>query len=73
MPNLMAAQSNIGGAICESSVISFLVPCHQVWLMATAQVLCSNAANIGACKTLMQSKFAAGKIPLGGKSPQKCI
>jgi len=26
MPNAMAAQPNIGGALCESSVIPFLVP-----------------------------------------------
>jgi len=29
MPNVMAAQPNIGGAFCESSVISFLVPRHK--------------------------------------------
>jgi len=32
MPNVMAAQPNIGGAVCESSVIPFLVPLHKVWL-----------------------------------------
>jgi len=32
MPNVMAAQPNIGGALCESSVILFLVPCCKVWL-----------------------------------------
>jgi len=32
MPNVMAAQPNIGGAVCESSVIPFLVPRHKVWL-----------------------------------------
>ena len=26
MPNVMAAQPNIDGALCESSVIQFLVP-----------------------------------------------
>jgi len=45
MPNVMATQPNTGGALCESSVIPFLVPHHKVWLMATAQVPCSNAAN----------------------------
>jgi len=29
MPNVMAAQPNIGGALCESSVIPFLVPREQ--------------------------------------------
>jgi len=69
MPNVMAAQPNIGGAVCESSVISFLVPRRKVWLVAAAQVRWSNAANIGERKTWTQT-FAAGKIPLGGKSPQ---
>ena len=33
MPNVMAAQpNNIGGALCESSVIPFLVPRRKVWL-----------------------------------------
>jgi len=46
MPNLMAAQPNIGGALCESSVIQFLVPRRKFWLTAAARVPCSNAANI---------------------------
>jgi len=28
MPSVMAAQPNIGGAVCESSVIPFLVGYH---------------------------------------------
>jgi len=32
MPNVMAAQRNIGGALSESSVIPFLVPRRKVWL-----------------------------------------
>jgi len=60
MPNEMAAQVNIGGTLCESSVIPFLVPCHKVWLlMAAARVLCSNAANIGERKTSTQSEFCS--------------
>ena len=51
MPNVMAAQPNIGGAVCESSVIQFLVPCRKVWLTPAAGVPCSNAANIGERKT----------------------
>ena len=75
MPNVMATQRNIGGTLCESSIIPFLVPCHKVWLMAASQVLCINVANIAECKTWTQTKmnFATRKIPLGGKSPQKCI
>jgi len=51
MPNVMAAQPNLGGALCKSSVIPFLVPRHKVWLLPAAGVLCSNAANIGECKS----------------------
>ena len=47
------AQPNIDGALCESSVIPFLVPCCTVWLTITAQVPCSSAVNIGERKTWM--------------------
>jgi len=46
MPNVTAALLNIGGASAER---------YKVWLMLTAQVPCSNAANIGECKTWTQS------------------
>ena len=32
MPNVMAALPNIGGALCESSVIPLLVPRRKLWL-----------------------------------------
>ena len=32
MPNVTAAQPNIDGALCERSVILFLVPRYKVWL-----------------------------------------
>jgi len=51
MPNLMAAQPNIGGALCESYVIPFLVPRRKVWLTPAAGVPCINAANVGERKT----------------------
>jgi len=54
MPNVMAAQQNIGGALCESSVIPFSVPRRKVWLTPAAGVPCSNAANIGERKTWTQ-------------------
>jgi len=47
MSNVMAAQPNMGGAVCESSIIPFLVPRRKVWLTPAAVVPCSNAANIG--------------------------
>jgi len=35
MPNVMAAQANVGGAVCESSEIPFLVP----WVHAASPLL----------------------------------
>jgi len=61
-----AAQPNIGGSLCESAVIPFLVPCRKVWLMPAAEVPCSNAANIEG-----KTGTARGKIKSGGKSPPK--
>jgi len=66
MPKVMAAQPNIGGALCESSVISFLVPRHKVWLTTAARVPCSNAANIGERKSWMQSEFCTGQNSVKG-------
>jgi len=63
MHNVMSAEPNIGGAIYESSVILFIVPCHKVWRTAAAGVTCSNAANENA--RLDAVNFPAGKIPLG--------
>jgi len=67
MPNVMAAQPNIGGAVCESSVIPFLA----VWMTPGAGVPCSNAANTGERKT--QSQFCIWQNYVRGKSPQTCI
>jgi len=43
--------ADIGGVLCESSVILFLVRRRKVWLMPCAGVPCSKAANIGERKT----------------------
>ena len=51
MPNVMAAQPNIGGALCESSLIPFFAPRRKVRLTSAAGVPCSNAANIEERKT----------------------
>jgi len=51
MPNVMAAQTNIGGALCESSVIKFLVLRRKVWLTPAAGLPCSIAANVAEGKT----------------------
>jgi len=39
------AQPNIGGALCESSVIPFLVLRRKVWLAPAAGGRCSDAAH----------------------------
>jgi len=58
-------------------MVSLLNPCAQrrkVWLAPTARVPCSNAVNIGECKTSKtQSDLAPGKIPLRGNNRRKCI
>jgi len=71
MPKVMAAQPNIGGALCERSVIPFLVPRRKVWLTPTAPVPCSNAVSTGERKTWTLSEFCTGQN--SGNSPQKCI
>jgi len=60
---------NIGGALCESSVISR----HKVWLTAAARVPCSNAANMGERKTWTQSDFCSSQNSVRGQGPPKCI
>ena len=71
MPNVMAALPSIGDALCESSIIQFLVPHRKVWLTPTARVPCSNAGNTEH-KTWTQSEFAPGKLPLRGNIPRQC-
>ena len=71
MPNVMAAQPNIGGALCESSVIPFFVPRRKVWLTPAVGVQCSDAGNIGELGSKVN--FARGEIPFRGKSLRKCI
>jgi len=71
----MAALPNIGGALCESSVIPFLVARRKCLLTPAARLPCSNAANIGERKTWTHSELAPDKIPSGArlKRPRKCI
>jgi len=51
MPNVIAVQPNIGGALCESSVIAFPCTTPQSLADPAAGVPCSNAANIAESKT----------------------
>jgi len=73
MPNVMAAQPNIDGAFCESSVILLLVPCRKVWLMPAAGMPCSDTANIVERKTWMSREFCTCQNSVRDKSPRKCI
>ena len=71
MPNVMATQPNIGGAVCESSIIPFLVPRRKVWLTPTGRVPCSNAADIGERKTWTQSEVCTWQHSIRGQKPLK--
>jgi len=62
MPNVMAAQPNIGDAICKSSVIPFLAP-SRISLMPAAGVHCSNTANVKERRLRRKMTFAPGKTP----------
>jgi len=73
MPNVMAAQLNIGGALCESYVIPFLVRRYKLSLTPTVRVPCSNVANIGERKTWTQSQFCTWQNSARGKSPRRSI
>jgi len=57
MRNMMAALPNIGGALCESWVIPFVIRRCKVWLTLAAGMPFSNAANIGENNTWTQSEL----------------
>jgi len=73
MHNVMAAQANIGGALCESSVILFLVPRRKVWLSPLLECRAVTLPIQENARLGRKLNFAPDKIPSGGKSPQKCI
>jgi len=71
MLSMMAAQPNIGGALCESYVIPFLIPRSKVWLTPAAEVPCRNAANTEERKTLTQSEFCTWQTSVtGARAPE---
>ena len=70
MPNVMATQPNIGGALCKSSVIPCHVSHHKVWLTSTAGVPCDNAGNIES-KTWTQSECCTWRNSVRGQEPPK--
>jgi len=72
MPNVMAAEPNIGGALCESCVIPLPVPRRKVWLTPAGAVPCSNAANVREPKG-RNVNFAEGKFPSGARAQKMYI
>ena len=70
MPNAMAALPNIGSALCESSVIPFLVPRRKVWLTPVAGVPCSNVTNYENARLGLKVNFAPRKILSEGRAPE---
>jgi len=72
MFNVMAAQLNIGGDVCESSVIPFVVTFHKDWLTATPRV---SAVTLPIQNARLGSKvnFAAAKIPSAARTPKMFI
>ena len=74
MPHVMAVQLNIGGALCESSVIPLLVPLRKVRL--TRPLLDCRAVTLPIYQNTSLGRkvnFAPGKIPSGAKRLRKCI
>jgi len=69
MLNVMAAQPNIGLAVCESSVIPLLVIRRKVWLTPAAGV--RNAANIGERKAWTQCEFCSWQNSVRGQDTPK--
>ena len=64
---------HIGGAVCKSSIIPFLVPRSKVWLTPTAGVSCINTANVGERKTWTLSEFCTWQNSVRRQEPQKCL
>jgi len=64
---------HISGAVCESSIIPFLVPHHKVCLKTSAQCHAATLPKYKNSRLGCKVNFAPGKIPSGDKSSRKCI
>jgi len=73
MPNMMAAQPNIGDALCESSAIPFLVPRRKVWLTPLLERRAVTLPVWENARLGRKVNFARGEFSSGGKSPRNCI
>jgi len=71
MPNVSAAQPNIGGALYENFVIPFLVLRRKVCMTPTAPVPFSNAANNEDFDTKWILHWA--KFRQGARDPKRYI
>jgi len=71
MPNVMAAQPNIGGALYESSLIPFLVPRLKVWLMECRAVTLPIYENARLGRKV--NKICTWQNSVKGQEPKKCI
>jgi len=71
MPNVMAALPNIGGTLCESLVIPFIVPHRKVWLtLAAFECRAVTLPIYENARLGSKVNFAPDKILSGSKSPE---
>ena len=62
MPNVMAAQPSIGGALYKSSVIPFLVPRRKAWLRPLLEYRAVTLPIYENARIGRKVNFALGKI-----------
>jgi len=71
MPNVMASQPNICGALCALRKFRNSVRRRKMSLTPTAWVPCSNAASIGERNTWTQNELCTWQNSVLGQEPQK--
>jgi len=57
MPKVMAAQPNIGGALCKSFVVPFLVPRRKVWLTSASDISVLEIKSVSVSMQFLQNSF----------------
>jgi len=73
MPNVTATLPNIGGALCESSVIPFFVPRRKVWLTPLLECRAVTLLIYENTRLGRKVNFALGKILSGARAPKMYI
>ena len=73
MPNVMAAQPNVGSALCESYVIAFLVglPGRKVWLTPLLECRAVTLPIQENARLGTQSEFWTWQNSIMGQDPPK--